>query len=424
MTSEPESAEILDQECRSCGEARLRPVLSLGNTPLADGLRRAEELDQPEARYPLEVAFCEACTLVQILHQVDPEELFCRDYPYYSSFSDQLLRHAATNALEVMQERQLNGGSLVVELASNDGYLLRNFVEAGVPVLGIDPAEGPAQAAREIGVPTRCEFFTVGLARKLVAEGQRADAIFASNVLAHVPDLNGFVEGIATLLQGSGVAVLEVPSVRELVRHGEFDTIYHEHLCYFSVTALDKLFRRHGLFLNRVVPLEIHGGSLRLFVEKRQAPEESVRSALARDSAEGLTRWEYYRDFAGRVEDLKAGLRRLLQDLKAKGARIAAYGAAAKGATLLNYTGIGRECLDFVVDRNVHKQGRFMPGVHLPIRPPEALMEEKPDFVLLLAWNFQKEIVAQQEDYRNAGGRFIVPIPSPRILGHAAAQTP
>lgn len=402
--------------CRSCGGSHLDEILSLGETPLADGLLESADLGEPEARYPLSVLFCEDCSLVQLRETVDPEVVFADDYPYYSSFSDALLDHSRRNVERLIVDRDLDEESLVVELASNDGYLLRYFVKAGIPVLGIDPAPGPAEAAEVAGVPTLQSFFGSDLATRLVEEGRRADVVVANNVLAHVADTNGFVEGIAILLEETGVAVIEVPYVRDLVDHCEFDTVYHEHLCYFSVTSLSALFAAHGLSLNRVEHYPIHGGSLRLFVEPRRRVDESVVEYLEEEREAGLTGFQYYEDFAGRVERIKGDLRRLLGELKKDGRSIAAYGAAAKGATLLNYTEIGSDYLDFVVDRNVHKQGRHMPGVRLPIRPPSALLEEMPDYVLLLAWNFRDEILTQQTEYRQRGGRFIVPIPNPEVI--------
>ena len=271
MTTEI-AAHRTDAHCRSCGSTQLSIFLSLGDLPLSDGFLEARQLVDNEPRYPLDVAFCATCSLVQILETVPPEELFGADYPYFSSFTDTLLRHSEANVKERIAERKLGADSLVVELASNDGYLLQYYKAGGVPVLGIDPAPGPVAAARAKGIDTLQAFFGVELAKKLAAEGRRADVIHANNVLAHVADTNGFVAGIATLLKDDGVAVIECPYVKELIEHGEFDTIYHEHLCYFSVTALRALFSRHGLYITRVVPLAIHGGSLRVFVEKQNRP--------------------------------------------------------------------------------------------------------------------------------------------------------
>jgi len=402
------------EACRSCGSDDLETVLDLGVHALADGLVR--EADAEEPTFPLTVAVCAACGLMQIREDVDPDILFCRDYPYFSSFIDSLLRHSKANVDELCLTRNLGPEHLVVELASNDGYLLQYYAQRGIPVLGIDPADGPAAAAVEKGVPTLNTFFTLELARKLRDEGRLADVIHANNVLAHVPDLNGFVEGIATLLSERGVAVIECPHVLELIRHCEFDTIYHQHHCYMSVTALRPLFARHGLTLNDVRRLDIHGGSLRLFVSRQPGESEAVREALAEEAAEKLDTPEGYRSFGRRVDELRTKLSALLEKLKGEGATIAAYGAAAKGATLINTVGIGPDLVDFVADRNTHKHGRFMPGLHIPIVPAERLAIDRPDYTLLLAWNFAEEILSQQEEYLAAGGRFIVPVPEPRII--------
>jgi SAM-dependent methyltransferase len=402
--------------CRSCGETGLDPILDLGTTPLADRLLREDQLKEPEPAFPLEVVFCPRCALVQIRETVDPEILFAADYPYFSSFSTYLLEHSRRNAEELIRMRGLGPTSFVVELASNDGYLLRNYLAAGIPVLGIDPVAGVARAAEKAGVPTMVEFFTRDLAGRIAAKGQRADVLHANNVLAHVADTNGFVAGIHTLLKENGVAVIEAPYVRDLVDHCEFDTIYHEHLCYFSVTAVDHLLRRHGLYLNEVRRLPIHGGSLRLYVERKEKVNESVSTLLAEENRLGLDRADYYLGFSARVEELKRSLLTLLGDLKAQGKRIAAYGAAAKGSTLINFVGIGSELVDFVVDRNIHKQGLFMPGKRIPIFAPERILQEKPDYVLLLPWNLESEILRQESAYREAGGHFIIPVPTPRIV--------
>jgi SAM-dependent methyltransferase len=404
------------RSCRSCGAADLEIFLSLGDMPLSDGLLAPEQLAGAEPRYPLDVAFCPACALVQILETVPPEQLFAADYPYFSSFSDALLAHSAANVARRIDEQGLDEHSLVVELASNDGYLLRYYRARGIPVLGIDPAPGPVAAARAQGIDTLQAFFGRDLAARLAAQGKRADVLHANNVLAHVADTNGFVAGIGMLLEDDGVAVIEVPYVRELIDNGEFDTIYHEHLCYFSVTALAGLFRRHALWLNRVEPLEIHGGSLRLFVAKHDRGDGSVDEYLRAERASGLDRLAYYADFSSRVGRIRDDLRTLLERLKRGGAHIAGYGAAAKGTILLNSAQIGRQLLDFVADRNVHKQGRYVPGVRLPIVPPARILEERPDYVLILPWNFKEEIMQQQAEYRRRGGRFIVPVPEVVIV--------
>jgi SAM-dependent methyltransferase len=403
--------------CRSCGGTSLELVLSLGRTPLANALLTREQLDRPEARYPLDLAFCPGCTLVQITETVPAHELFS-EYLYFSSFSETMLRHARTLVTRLIEERGLGPDSLVIEVASNDGYLLQYYRQAGIPVLGIEPAANIARVAvAERGIPTLCEFFGRRTGERLRAEGQTADVVHAHNVLAHVSDLNDFVNGLHAVLRQTGVVVVEAPYLRDLIERCEFDTIYHEHLCYFSLTALVQLFRRHGLQVQDVERVQIHGGSLRVTVGRLESaiPKPAVEAMLAEEAAWGVRAVATYREFATRVEALKASLIHVLGGIKSRGERIAAYGAAAKGSTLLNYAGIGRETLDFVVDRSPHKQGRYMPGVHLPISAPQRLLEEMPENVLLLTWNFAEEILAQQKIYRDLGGRFIIPLPEVKV---------
>ena len=406
--------------CRSCGSTALKSVLSLGRTPLANALLTEPQLAQPEETFPLELVFCPDCTLVQITETVPPEKLF-REYLYFSSFSDTMLRHARELVDEITDSRRLDSSSLVVELASNDGYLLQYYMERDVPVLGIEPAVNIARVAwEERGVPTISEFFGEELAGRLTAGGQKADVIHAHNVLAHVADLNGFVEGIHVLLKEDGVAVIEVPYVKEMIDRCEFDTIYHEHLCYFSLTALECLFRRHGMLIHDVKLVPLHGGSLRVYATQAQGKYGQARSAvrelLGEETGWGVAAFAFYEGFAHRVEQLKSALVGYLAGLKQQGKRLAAYGAAAKGSTLLNYFGIGDDLLDFVVDRSTYKQGRYMPGVHLPILAPEKLLEEMPDYVLLLVWNFADEVLEQQKEYRRAGGQFIIPVPEVSVV--------
>jgi SAM-dependent methyltransferase len=405
--------------CRSCGARSLEPVLSLGSTPLANSLLRAEDLERSEACYPLELVFCAACSLVQITETVPPELLF-RHYLYFSSFSDTMLAHARELVGALIAELRLGPQSLAMEVASNDGYLLQYYKQAGVPVLGIEPAENIAKVAvEERGVATISEFFGRALAERLAAEGRRADVLHANNVLAHVADLNGFVAGICEVLTPEGVAALEFPYVGDMIAGCEFDTIYHEHLCYFSLLAIDELMRRHALRLLDVQRLPIHGGSLLLKVgraESKRPTSAAVHALLAEERQRGMNQVFFYRDFARRVLVLKEKLVSLLSRLKKEGNRLAAYGAAAKGSTLLNTFGIGRETLDFVADRSVHKQGLYLPGVRIPIVRPEQLVREVPTHTLLLTWNFADEILRQQADYRAKGGKFIVPIPDVTVV--------
>jgi SAM-dependent methyltransferase len=415
-------------ECRSCSAGGLISIIDLGRLPLANALLAPEQLAEPEALYPLELVFCPACTLVQITETVPPEKLF-REYFYLSSFSDTILRHAEAVVSKLISARSLNADNLVMEVASNDGYLLQYYKQAGIPVLGIEPATNIARIAEEErGIPTIHDFFGTPLAARLKAEGRGADVIHANNVLAHVADLNGFVSGLELLLKDDGIAVIEVPYVKEMIDRSEFDTIYHEHLCYFSLTGLDYLCSRHGLVITDVTRLPIHGGTLRIFARrnegtvaiddvKRSDPRShAVRRLLEEEEEWGVGDAGSYQGFGAQVERLRRELLTLLHDLKAQGKRIAVYGASAKGSTLMNYFHIGRETLDFVVDRSTVKQGYYTPGTHLRIHAPEKLLEEKPDYVLLLTWNFADEILEQQSEYRRRGGRFILAIPEVRVI--------
>lgn len=426
--------------CRACGSHAGRPVLDLGLQPLANNLPRPEDLGRTEPRFPLRLAVCESCWMLQITDIVPPVELFS-EYLYFSSFSDAMLRHARLAAEQHIASENLHAGSFVVEVASNDGYLLRNFVDAGIPCLGIEPATNIARVASEKGIPTLNRFFTLDLARQLAtppSEGRvpspgapsagepspsasRADLILGNNVFAHVPDTNDFVAALAALVKPTGRIVLEFPYACDLVEHLEFDTIYHEHVFYFTLTSLISLFARHGLDVVDVERIPIHGGSLRFSAAPAGSRPiaDSVRQLLAEETEKGVASHAYYEAFAGKVHALRTQLLDLLRDLRAKGHRVAAYGASAKGSTLLNFYGIGRDgfdALEFVADRSTAKQGRLTPGSHLPIVPPSELLARRPDFALLLTWNFADEILAQQQEYRTAGGRFILPVPTVRIV--------
>lgn len=402
--------------CRICGKVGLNPILSLGSTPLANGLLRDDQLATAESTWPLELAWCPCCTLAQITETVPPEILF-REYAYFSSFSDTMVNHARTIADRMRQSRNLGPDSLAVEVASNDGYLLQWYHKAGVPVLGIEPAQNIARVAEsERGVRTISEFFGKNLAQQLAATGQQADVIHANNVLAHVADLNGVVAGFAALLKPTGVAVIEAPYLKTLLDHIEFDTIYHEHLCYFSLTALDRLFQQNGLSIVDVEQLPIHGGSLRIFAVPTGAePVQSSVTSLLAEEAAWVRDAVVYENFGREVEQLRCDLVGLIDLLKSKGKRIAVYGASAKGSTLLNYFGIGSERIDYVVDRSTVKQGLYTPGTRLKIFDPSRLVEDQPDYCLLLTWNFADEVLKQQAEYRQRGGMFIIPIPEIRV---------
>lgn len=402
--------------CRSCGSNDIPVFLDLGTTPLANALVRPEALDVPESRFPLKVCFCQRCSLVQLTETVAPEILFS-EYLYLSSFSETMVEHARQLVERVIKERSLDSRSFVGEVASNDGYLLQWYARAGISVLGIEPARNIARVAIEKGVPTDASFFGLETAQRIARENGRFDVLHANNVLAHVAGLNDVVAGIATVLKPTGVASIECPYVADLVENLEFDTIYHEHLCYFSLTALVGLFARHGLVIADAERLAIHGGSLRLWARHAPATQSGAVSKILDDEKrQGLTSLPYYADFSVRVSQLKTELLGLLSDLRRQGKRVAAYGASAKGSTLLNAFDVPKDALDFVADRSTYKQGLHTPGLHLPIVPPTALLKEMPDYVLLLTWNFAEEILKQQSAYRERGGRFVVPLPHPHVV--------
>lgn len=402
--------------CHSCRKQGLRPILDLGNMPPSDGLLETAATDGGADCRPLQLAFCPDCSLVQIIHVRQPEELFGESYLYFSSVSEDLLEHSRRHAEALIASRNLGPDSLVIEPASNDGYMLRNFQERGIGVLGIDPAPKQAAAANQQGIETLNCFFDAHLAKALAGAGRQADVILANNVVAHVADTNDFVEGLAAVLKPEGRLEVEFPYVRDLIDHGEFDTIYHEHLCYFSATSAKALFRRHGLYLVDVARIDIHGGSLRLSFEKSDRPSPAVTQILDEERELGIDRYEYYKSFARRVNAFRVNARQLIGRLKTDGKRIAAYGAAAKSTILLNYLGFNERTLEYVVDKNVHKQGKYIPGVSLRIDSPRRIAEEPPDYLLILPWNFKDEIIRQQRDYAEIGGRFIVPIPDLQVI--------
>jgi hypothetical protein len=408
--------------CRFCGAPLSQVFVDLGVSPLANSYLEPEDLDKAEAFYPLAVYVCDQCLLVQLPEAERPEAIFS-DYAYFSSFSDSWLRHARAYAEAMIERFGFGPGHQVIEIASNDGYLLRWFKERGVPVLGVEPAGNVAAAAEAAGIPTLVKFFGAATAREMVAEGKRADLLIGNNVLAHVPGLNDFVAGLKILLGPSGVLTLEFPHLLRLMDEDQFDTIYHEHYSYFSFATARKIFAAHGLTLFDVEELPTHGGSLRVYCRHARHDEdaskpvgERVAALLAREEAAGLGRLETYRSFGERVQRVKWGLLRFLIATKEAGKSIAAYGAPAKGNTLLNYCGIRTDFLDYTVDRSPHKQGRYLPGVRIPIHGPDHLRETRPDFVLILPWNLKEEIVEQMADVRSWGGRFVVAIPEVKIL--------
>jgi len=407
--------------CNFCRAPLTEVFADLGMSPLSNAFLRADQLSQPEAFYPLTAYVCTQCWLVQVPQVQTPEQIFT-DYAYFSSYSESWLAHAREYC-RMMQERlRLDTGSRVIEIASNDGYLLQYFAEAGIPVLGIEPAANVAEAARVKGIETRTQFFGAAMASEL----PKADLLLGNNVLAHVPDINDFVAGLRIALAPRGTITMEFPHLMRLMEGNQFDTIYHEHFSYFSLLAVQAIFEKHGLTVVDVDELPTHGGSLRIYAQhqggraSRPPGEAGGRDArpplLARERAYGLDGVAAYRAFAERVAETKRALLAFLNTAKREGKRVAGYGAPAKGNTLLNYCGIGRDLIDYTVDRSPHKQGLFLPGTHIPIYPPEKIAETRPDYVLILPWNLREEIAAQMAHIREWGGKFVVPIPRVEVL--------
>jgi hypothetical protein len=392
----------------------LEPVLSLGEIPLVHALVEPGAAE-PDRRYPLELVRCAQCSLVQITETVPPEKLF-RQYTYFSSYSQTFLDHARRFSEDAIHRLGLGGDSLVIEAASNDGYLLQYFADAGVPSVGIDPAENVAAVARARGVETIAEFLDEALAAWIVSERGPADLVIANNVLAHVADLHGFVAALRTLAGETGTIAIEVPYLCNLVDRLAFDTVYHEHLCYFSLTSLTAVAERHGLTIRSVERLAVHGGSLRVHLSASGAPDGAVAGLLEQERAWGVGERDRFDRFATAVDSLRQTLHAFVVELVDSGGRVAAYGAAAKGTVLANTCGLDRELVAFVVDRNPHKQGKLLPGVRIPVEPRELLIERAPDYCLLFAWNLAAEIASQEASYRDCGGRFVVPIPVPHVL--------
>jgi hypothetical protein len=388
-------------------------------SPLCESFLAAAERNRMEPFYPLHVWVCSECLLVQLEEYVSPEQIFT-EYAYFSSYSAAWLKHAEDYAAMIAERLGLGAGSQVIELASNDGYLLQYFVHRGIPALGIEPAANTALAARAKGVETLVKFFGAETARELSGAGKRADLVIGNNVLAQVPDLNGFVAGIAIVLKSTGTATLEFPHLQRLVENNQFDTIYHEHFSYFSLIAVERIFAAHGLTVFDVEELWTHGGSLRVYArpsaDGARPVTPRVHALRAREEALGYRRMETYAAFEQQVRETKRKLLELLIGAKRAGKRIAAYGAPGKGNTLLNYCGVRTDFIDFTVDRNPYKHGKFLPGTHIPICPPSQIDEERPDYIVILPWNLKDEIVRQLAHAREWGARFIVPIPAAEIL--------
>lgn len=411
---ESPSQKAVSRVCRFCGAALERTVVDLGMSPLCETYPSADELNRGEVYYPLHVYVCDHCYLVQ-LEQYESAESIFSDYPYFSSYSDSWLKHAENYCSQMTHRFGLNGQSFVVEVASNDGYLLQYFSQWNVPVLGIEPAANVAKVAVEKGIPTSIRFFGAQLARELAAEGRSADLLLGNNVLAQVPDLNDFVEGLRVLLKPQGVLTLEFPHLLRLFERNQFDTIYHEHFSYFSLVTADRILTAHGLTIFDVQELPTHGGSLRLYAGRTETRNREITSRvgdlIAAEERAGLTSPRAYQSFAQQVKDTKIALVEFLLSAAKDGKSVAGYGAPGKSATLLHYCGIGKDLIQYTVDRSPYKQGRFLPGTHIPIHHPDRICETKPDYVLILPWNLTDEIKHQLHYIREWGGRFVVPIP-------------
>lgn len=405
--------------CRFCGSRLEHTVVDLGMSPLCESYISAEQLNRMEPFYPLRVYVCESCFLVQLEEYVSSDEIF-REYAYFSSYSTHWLEHARAYTQKMISLLNLGQSNLVVETASNDGYLLQYFAEASVPVLGIEPARNVARVAQEKGIPTLAEFFGRTLAEQLAAEGKQADLLLGNNVLAQVPDVNDFVSGMKILLKPGGVITMEFPHLMRLIEENQFDTIYHEHFSYFSLYTAEKIFAEHGIALYDVEELKTHGGSLRIFGRHEEDTGKAVtdryQELKIRELTAGINSLEYYQKFGGKVIDTKFKLLEFLISAKQSGKSIVGYGAPGKGNTLLNYCGIRTDFLEYTVDRNPYKQGKYLPGTHIPIFSPDKISETKPDYILILPWNFKDEIIEQMSIIRRWGGSFVVPIPAVAVI--------
>ena len=405
--------------CRFCGTPLHQTVVDLGLSPLCQNRVTPEQVDRHEIFYPLKAMLCEACWLVQVHAHVSGEEIFSH-YAYFSSFSDSWLRHCREYVQMITAKLRLGSKSQVIEIASNDGYLLQYFVEQGIPALGIEPAANVAEAARQKGVESITKFFGTQTARELVDQGLRPDLLLGNNVLAHVPDLNDFVAGLKLLLKDDGVITFEFPHLMRLIEENQFDTIYQEHYCYFSLLAIQKIFQAHGLTVFDVETLSTHGGSLRIYARHSEDESKPISESVGRlhelEIEKGYARLDAYTDFAERVAETKRQLLSFLIEAKREGKSIVGYGVPGKGNTLLNYCGIRTDFLDYTVDRNLMKQNTFLPGSRIPVFAPEKIAETRPDYVLILPWNLKQEIMDQLAYIRAWGGRFVVPIPETKVF--------
>lgn len=407
-------------KCRFCGNGLSVSVADLGMSPVSNDNIKPERLTAMEPFYPLHAYVCEACWLVQLEQFQAADEIFSDEYAYFSSFSQSWLEHARQYSLKVTERFSINEQSQVVEIASNDGYLLKNFVERGVKILGVEPCANVAKAAEAIGIPSLVKFFGVTTAQEMVGDGIRADLLVGNNVLAHVPDLNDFVKGMKILLAPQGVITMEFPHLKKLIEFNQFDTIYHEHFSYFSLVTVEKVFASFGLVIFDVEEIPTHGGSLRIYArhdsDTAKPVLDSVNNLRDQEIRAGFTDTAIYTSYAERVKQTKRKLLSFLIDARNQGKTIAGYGAPAKGNTLLNYCGIRHDFLDYTVDLSPHKQGLYLPGTHLPIHAPERISETRPDYLLILPWNLKDEVMEQMAHIRDWGGKFVVPIPEPQIL--------
>lgn len=409
----------LERKCRFCGSASLHTFVDLGMSPPCESVRRPEEMDFPEVYYPLHVFVCDQCWLVQLREYIPPDEIFT-EYAYFSSMSDSWLEHAKKYVEEVVPRFGLSEASQVIEIASNDGYLLKNFVTRGIPALGIEPAANVAKVAETNGIKSLVRFFGSETAQQLVSQGTQADLLLGNNVLAHVPDLNDFVGGLKILLNDEGVITMEFPHLLQLMNNNQFDTIYHEHYSYLSLLTVEQVFQHHGLRIFDVDELRSHGGSLRIYAThtacKCHEPTASLDRVIKDELNAGLNRLGSYQAFRTQIENLKLDIMTFLIDAKRRGKTVAGYGAPGKGITLLNYCGIRCDLIAYTVDRNPYKQGTFMPGTGIRIHSPDYLREQKPDYVFILPWNLKSEIIDQLSDLKDMGCKFVIPIPELTVI--------